>query len=155
WVGLLAACLLVGVFLARQSPSSSASTAMVASSASSAAALPASVMLAAPSAAVLAAPSAAVREALLAHDAVERALPEATVTEVTALDVIAEEPVPLPARARKASKSPRRAAAPAVTRRTTKPTQSTAALPAPCDPPYVIDAHGIKRFRRECLSATP
>jgi eukaryotic-like serine/threonine-protein kinase len=163
WVGLLAACLLVGVFLARQSPSSSASTAMVASSASSAAALPASVMLAAPSAVVLAAPSAvvlaapsaAVREPLLAHDAVERALPEATVTEVTALDVMAEEPVPLPARARKASKSPRRAAAPAVTRRTTKPTQSTAALPAPCDPPYVIDAHGIKRFRRECLSATP
>ncbi|MEY4550405.1 MAG: hypothetical protein RL685_6600 [Pseudomonadota bacterium] len=160
WVGLLAACLLLGVFLARPSPSSNAPTAMTSASASSAAALPASVMLAAPSAAVLAAPSEPA--APLAHDAVEPPLPQAApdpiVTEVTALDVMAEEPAPRPARARKArkaSKSPRRAATPAVQRRTTKPTQSTAALPAPCDPPYVIDAHGIKRFRRECLSATP
>jgi len=25
----------------------------------------------------------------------------------------------------------------------------------PCDPPYSIDVHGIKRFRRECLAAKP
>jgi len=25
----------------------------------------------------------------------------------------------------------------------------------PCDPPYSIDAHGIKRFRRECLAGKP
>lgn len=145
WVGLLAACLLVGVFLARQWPSSGDPRATAAFAASSAAALPASVMLAAP--------SAAAREPLLAHEAVEPPL-----SEEAAPDVAAELPAALPARARKASKAskgPRRAAAPPVRRRTTKPTQATAALPGPCEPPYVIDAHGIKRFRRECLSATP
>jgi len=25
----------------------------------------------------------------------------------------------------------------------------------PCDPPYSIDVHGIKRFRRECLAGKP
>jgi len=36
-----------------------------------------------------------------------------------------------------------------------KPGTALAALAKDCDPPYSIDAQGIKRFHRECLASKP
>lgn len=83
----------------------------------------------------------------------------------------AHQPLPVvPERRAAASKSSRHAAAsasrPASRRAATKsPTPAARTAPrardrapdaaAGCDPPYSIDVHGIKRFRRECLAGKP
>jgi serine/threonine-protein kinase len=149
WAGSLIGCLLAGMLLARQSlPGTEPLAAPAAPVAASAAS---STQLA--SAVILAAPSAVARQPLAAPVTAEPPAPRELVTGASA-----SLPAPQPARVRKPSKAQRSAKAPARAPRrlaaATKPAQPVAALPAPCEPPYVIDAHGIKRFRRDCM-ATP
>lgn len=162
WAGVLAACLLGGMLLARQSlPGADPPAAAAAARTELAATV------------TLAAPGAAARPPLV----IAPPTSEPVAAEPVAAEPVAAEPVALPrderapaatvmaADARKqhrahwkktAERSRRaitRAPRQATPRREPKTAQAALALPAPCDPPYVIDAHGIKRFRRDCVGS--
>ena len=140
WATLLLGCLLGGVGLARYSLAMS-EPALPAVAPPPATALATSV--------VLAAPTAAERAPLRASAATDNdEEPIGAALLETRRNIPAPSPVKKPRSKRAASD---RSAQRAVTRRSTK-TAATAlpAQPNPCDPPYSIDAHGIKRFHREC-----
>ncbi len=169
--GVLVVCFLTGLLLARP-------TGRDADPVAPAAPLAATVTLAAPGvtarpplvvphgdepSAAAAAPSSAEPRAV-SNAAASNA---ATTAAVASAEPVALEPgepalaadarAAQPPRLEKSSQRPRRAATRAprrpAPRRKAKPASSVAALPARCDPPYVIDAHGIKRFRRDCVGA--
>ena len=134
WAGLMLGCLLVGIALARYSL---APAARPGAQALPVAAAPAAVV---PVAIALAAPPPAARAELVAVD---------LTTEVALEAANADQPVSDKPRAgKKSGKRTRRNA------RQNAKTPPVAIPQNPCDPPYSIDEHGIKRFHRDCLTGT-
>jgi eukaryotic-like serine/threonine-protein kinase len=135
WAALLLGCLLGGIGLARYSLAPPLGPTIVAA-AEPVLTLPPTATLAASVA--LAAPVAAARPTLAPGG-----------TEPIALQPIDPEPQPLRPQLKYASTK----SAKLVRRRAAKAAAAALAkLESPCDPPYSIDAHGIKRFHRECLT---
>jgi hypothetical protein len=148
WAGLLTTCLLGGVLLARQSAPDHPPPAAAAATSTAPSTQLASMI-------VLGAPGAAARAPLGAAPRGAAPQPPAELVPV----VVADAPSAQPARV-KASKAQRRtvsraprATAPRRPPLSAKTAQPVAVLPVPCNPPYVIDAHGIKRFRRDCMGS--
>ncbi|MEO8183266.1 MAG: serine/threonine-protein kinase [Deltaproteobacteria bacterium] len=139
WAALLLGCLLGGIGLARYSSAGPAPT-LAGARPTPAAALEASVALAAPAPAALAANSAAAND----EEPIGEALLE-TRRNIRAPSTRKNRPEkPL------AAQRGTHRAAPRPSRKT--PVAPLSAPPNPCDPPYSIDDHGIKRFHRECLT---
>lgn len=135
WATLLLGCLLSGIGLARYSLSMSAPPAVAPEPLT---ALEASIVLAAPAADV----PGPIND--------EEPIGEALLETRRNLPLVENEKKP---RSRQlATERPGK-----LTSRRSNPKALATPLPAqpnPCDPPYSIDAHGIKRFHRECWTGT-
>jgi serine/threonine-protein kinase len=94
------------------------------------------------------------RPAVAEADVAEPAVQTPALLAQTATVAAGEARAPQHPRPRKrARRAPARAQRPAAPPRPAKTAQASAAPAAPCDPPYLIDAHGIKRFRRDCVGS--
>jgi eukaryotic-like serine/threonine-protein kinase len=146
WAALLLGCLLGGIGLARYSLNSS-----LAVSDPTLSALALAPPAASEGSVLLAAPASAAHAAGAANSAPadSRAAGGAEASAAARLDP--RRHLPAPARDDKPRSKPDRGAQRAAPRRKPKlPAVPLVAQPNPCDPPYSVDEHGIKRFHREC-----